>query len=80
MYRRPWNEDDETSKIQRSYGYNMDLVQDFQEVSLSGECGDFIVFNSQNFHRVIPTTGARLRLTVGSFIGLTGSDTMVLWS
>lgn len=80
VYRRLWNKDDESKKVQESYGYSMELVHGCQEVIITGEVGDFIVFNSQNFHRVLSTQGKRLRLTVSSFIGLTRSDTLLLWS
>ena len=80
VYKRPWMKSDEMRKVPESYGYEMELVRDRQEATIEGEAGDFVVFNSQNFHRVLPTEGQRLRLTVSSFIGLTGSGTLLLWS
>ena len=80
VYRHLWNQEDESKKVPTSYGYSMELVRDCPEAVITGEVGDFIVFNSRNFHRVLPTQGDRLRLTVSSFIGLTKSDTLLFWS
>lgn len=55
------------------------LVEGRARVSLTGAVGDVMLFNTRNYHEILPCRGGR-RLTVSSFIGRKPDGRLVLWS
>lgn len=54
-------------------------VADSTQVLLEGTVGDVVLFNTRNYHEVLPCSGG-LRITVSSFIGKMPDGGLVLWS
>ncbi|MGH6848545.1 MAG: hypothetical protein ACREC0_14280 [Methylocella sp.] len=55
------------------------LVADRPNVTLDCAVGDILLFNTRNYHEILPCMGGR-RITVSSFIGRKPDGSLVLWS
>ena len=80
IFNRPWTADAEQLHVPGSYGYDPALVDQHDFVTIEPQAGDFVAFNSRNFHAVLPTEPGPERVTLGSFIGRLPNDELVLWS
>ena len=84
IYRRLWESADEVYKrTEGGYGYTDEVVSDAECVTISPDVGELVLFNSQNYHKVLSTnlTHDRERVSVSSFIGLDErEDSLWLWS
>ena len=78
VYDRQWRSSDESARIPGSYGYRMDLVSGADKFSITPIVGNVVLFNCKNFHQVLPAESPRL--SIGSFIGRTKFDELLLWS
>ena len=80
VHDRLWTPECQLLKTPNSYGYSHSLVADVADVHLAPTVGDATIFNSQNFHEVLPGGKPGERLTVSSFIGVMDDGHYVLWS
>lgn len=78
VYNRQWQPDDEKYKILGSYGYDYSLVANSEVKHNIPVTGDLVIFNSRNFHEVVPAIGERI--TISSFIGKMPGGDLVFWS
>ncbi|MEH1866386.1 MAG: hypothetical protein V7K69_15470 [Nostoc sp.] len=78
VYNRQWQPEDEKYKISGSYGYDSSLVVNSEVKHNIPLIGDLLIFNSRNFHEVLPGIGERI--TISSFIGQMPSGDLVFWS
>ncbi len=78
VYNRQWQAEDELQKIPGSYKYSHNLVKDTEFKDNTPIVGDLVIFNSRNFHEVLPAQGERI--TVSSFIGKMPEGNLVFWS
>ena len=81
IYDKQWVKSDDSHIIQDSYGYKEDLVDGCHSISYKPTRGDFVLFNSRNFHKVEPSFGKKDRITIGGHFGLKkGEDkTLIGW-
>lgn len=61
-----------------SYGFDKTLVKDAESFVIRPTRGDLYIFNSRNFHEVLPARG--VRITNSSFIGRYPSGKFAMWS
>ena len=78
IYDREWSEKDEAKKEAGTYGYNIDVVKNAEQVCVATVAGEVILFNCRNFHQVQKADSPRI--TMGSFIGRTEHNELLLWS
>lgn len=78
VYNRQWEPEDEKYKIPNSYGYDYSLVAGSEIKQNFPVIGDLVIFNSRNFHEVLPAIGERI--TISSFIGKMPGGDIVFWS
>ncbi|MEH2050565.1 2OG-Fe(II)-dependent halogenase WelO5 family protein [Nostoc sp.] len=78
VYNRQWQPEDEKYKIPGSYGYDFSLIANSQVKHNIPLTGDLVIFNSRNFHEVLPGIGERI--TISSFIGQMPRGDLVFWS
>ena len=78
VYNRQWQPDDEKYKTPGSYGYDSSLVTKSEVKHNIPLTGDLVIFNSRNFHEVLPGIGERI--TISSFIGKMPGGDLVFWS
>ncbi|BAT53528.1 hypothetical protein NOS3756_24890 [Nostoc sp. NIES-3756] len=78
VYNRQWQPEDEKYKIPGSYGYDSSLVANSEVKHNIPLTGDLVIFNSRNFHEVLPGIGERI--TISSFIGQMPGGDLVFWS
>ncbi|MEH2199903.1 2OG-Fe(II)-dependent halogenase WelO5 family protein [Nostoc sp.] len=78
VYNRQWQPEDEKYKIPGSYGYDYSLVATSEVKHNIPIMGDLVIFNSRNFHEVVPGIGERI--TISSFIGKMPGGDLVFWS
>ncbi|MDZ8189306.1 MAG: hypothetical protein RMX96_31265 [Nostoc sp. ChiSLP02] len=78
VYNRQWQPKDEKYKIPDSYGYDSSLVANSEVKHNIPLIGDLVIFNSRNFHEVLPGIGERI--TISSFIGQMPGGDLVFWS
>lgn len=75
-----WNKNDEQYKINNSYGYDSLVVEKIQSVKIKPNTGDLILFNSRNYHQVLPNKNDDSnRLTLSCFAGLY-NENLLFWS
>lgn len=80
VWRHRWNPADDAHRYR--YGYEPVVVENCQEVKVTPELGDGLLFNPNNFHTVWPNgagEGAR-RITLTFFLGLTPASDLIVWS
>ncbi|KUM95739.1 proline hydroxylase [Streptomyces yokosukanensis] len=77
VWRHRWQPDDEQHRD--AYGYRPAAVGHCQQVSLTPELGDGLLFNPANFHAVEPNPGGR-RIAFAFFLGLTTTGQLITWS
>jgi hypothetical protein len=80
VHNRLWTPECQLEKLPNSYGYSANLVAPVPNIHLAPTVGDVVIFNSQNFHEVLPGGEPGERLTVSSFIGFMRDGSSVLWS
>lgn len=84
VFNKAWKlEDDETlDEVQplSSYGYPAKLVEGVRSECIRPEQGDIVLFNTRNFHEVVPSSGPVTRLSLTTFFGRLKSDEIVFWS
>ena len=78
VYNRQWQPEDEKYKTPSSYGYDYSLVATSEVKHNIPLTGDLVIFNSRNFHEVVPGIGERI--TISSFIGKMPGGDLVFWS
>ncbi|MBP5975686.1 hypothetical protein HW132_23845 [Brasilonema sp. CT11] len=78
VYNRQWQPEDEKYKTPASYGYDHSLVATSEVKHNIPLTGDLVIFNSRNFHEVVPAIGERI--TISSFIGKMPGGDLVFWS
>ncbi|BAY78302.1 hypothetical protein NIES25_47730 [Nostoc linckia NIES-25] len=78
VYNRQWQPEDEKYKISGSYGYDSSLIVNSEVKHNIPITGDLVIFNSRNFHEVLPGIGERI--TISSFIGKMPEGDLVFWS
>jgi hypothetical protein len=89
IWRRHWREEDEQAyryaraaeKGYRAEGYRPEVVEGWPYVVVPPRAGRLVLFNTLYYHVVRDVTGAKPRLAMSSFIGVTDeSSPLVLWS
>ncbi|MEG4503686.1 2OG-Fe(II) oxygenase [Microcoleus sp. F6_B4] len=78
VYNRQWCVNDQQYKLPGSYSYDTNLVKNSQAKYITPVLGDLVLFNSRNFHQVLPGEGERI--TMSSFIGKMPKGNLVFWS
>jgi len=78
VYSRFYELKDEAKRVKGEYYYDYSLVKDAQVFSYTPRVGEIVVFNSRNFHEVLPVSGDRFSLS--SFIGKFPNGDLGLWS
>lgn len=78
IHRRLWQPEDEVYHVTNSYHYDHEVVSGVAAKKILFHTGDLILFNSRNYHEILQCKGTRL--TVGSFIGKSQNEKLVLWS
>ena len=78
VYNRQWQSEDEKYKTPGSYGYDYSLIATSEVKHNIPVTGDLVIFNSRNFHEVLPGIGERI--TISSFIGKMPGGDLVFWS
>jgi 2OG-Fe(II) oxygenase superfamily len=78
VHNRQWCMNDEQYKLPSSYSYDANLVKDSEVKYITPVLGDLVLFNSRNFHQVLPGEGERI--TMSSFIGKMPKGNLVFWS
>ena len=78
VYNRQWQPEDEKYKTPGSYGYDYSLVATSEVKHNIPLTGDLVIFNSRNFHEVVPAIGERI--TICSFIGKMPGGDLFFWS
>jgi L-gamma-glutamyl-L-propargylglycine hydroxylase len=79
VFRRRWQPADEISHGD-GYFYPGSLLDREQFVSVRASTGDAVLFDSRNYHRILPGEGAGRRVTLSFFVGLSSTGALVLWS
>ncbi|KPV93680.1 hypothetical protein AN214_04284 [Pseudoalteromonas sp. P1-9] len=77
IYDRVWELDDEQYRY-GSYGFEEAVVDGCNYVKLVPEKGELILFNTRNYHKVLPSEGKRM--TVASAIGELPNGNILFWS
>ncbi|MEH2381337.1 MAG: hypothetical protein V7K27_21030 [Nostoc sp.] len=78
VYNRQWQPEDEKYKTPGSYDYDYSLIATSEVKHNIPLTGDLVIFNSRNFHEVLPGIGERI--TISSFIGKMPGGDLVFWS
>jgi hypothetical protein len=88
VWRRHWCEEDERSyryagaaeKAYRGEGYRPEVVEGWPNVVVPARAGRLVLFNTLYYHIVRDVTGAKPRLAMSSFIGVTDANSpLLLW-
>jgi hypothetical protein len=89
VWRRRWREEDERTyryprAAERGYraeGYRPEVVEGWPYVVVPPRAGRLVLFNALYYHKVLDVAGARPRLAMSSFVGVTDEGSpLVLWS
>lgn len=82
VYNQPWQpnifEQFQLPGHSGSYGFNNYFVKERQYFTIKPDAGDLWIFNTRNFHEVLPSDGRRY--TNSSFIGQLKNGKFILWS
>ncbi|MFD8478609.1 putative 2OG-Fe(II) oxygenase [Kitasatospora sp. NPDC059673] len=78
VHRHRWQPSDE--QYRDGYGYVDASVEGLPSVTVAPETGDAILFDSRNFHAVLPVDGEGRRVSLSFFLGVTGRGPLALWS
>jgi hypothetical protein len=79
VFRRRWQPSDDAIRGS-GYFYPAELLTGEQYVSVLASVGDAVLFDSRNYHRVLPCADEGRRVTLSFFIGVSGSGELVVWS
>lgn len=77
IWRRKWQPDDDACRL--AFGYQARLLGGTPDAVVSARQGDAVLFKSQYYHDVLPSTGGR-RITLSLFIGMAENGSLVMWS
>lgn len=77
IYRHQWNPED--GAFRSGYGYHRKVIDGEQEIVLSVDLGDALLFDPRYFHSVESSTQGR-RVAVTFFLGLTTQGELIIWS
>ncbi|WP_149262019.1 hypothetical protein [Actinomadura sp. K4S16] len=77
IYRHQWDPADSASRS--GYGYHRNVIDGEQEIVLSVELGDALLFDPRYFHSVDPSPQGR-RIAVTFFLGLNSRGELIMWS
>lgn len=77
VYCRQWRPEDNRFK-EGSYGFNREVVAGSEHATFQPAVGEVVLFNTKNYHEVVPSLGDRI--TVTSAIGETSQGDLILWS
>jgi hypothetical protein len=77
IWRRTWEPADEAARI--GFGYDRQVVDGAQSVTVRPAAGDALVFNPRFYHSVAGGQDGR-RVSVAMFIGITAAGTLAIWS
>lgn len=81
VYNRQWELEDEKLKEKCSYGYSKKVVENVEFDKIKPEVGDLILFNSRNYHKVLPNENLEdNRITVSCFAAIKSGIECQLWS
>ena len=77
VYDRLWREEDK-----EAYNHDEDVVKNVDFVKVKPEIGDLVlaIANTRDYHKVLASGSNVSRLTVTSFVGLTSTGELMLWS
>ncbi|TDD38197.1 proline hydroxylase [Actinomadura sp. KC06] len=78
VWRHRWALADDVHR--HKYGYTPAVVENYQEVTVTPELGDGLLFNPNNYHTVRPNGEGHRRITLAFFFGLTPEGSLVAWS
>lgn len=78
IWKKQWNAHDDAQKIQGSYGYTPNVVENVPSAEIVPQLGMLMVINTRNFHHVSPAAGTRI--AISSAIGRMPNGDVVLWS
>ncbi|XP_077986443.1 uncharacterized protein LOC144440878 isoform X2 [Glandiceps talaboti] len=81
VYDRQWDAGlEELRSFDLSRPYDPNIIDGVRTWTLQPIQGDLVLFNSRNFHKVLPAAESPTRYTFGSFMGRFESGEIVLWS
>lgn len=81
VYDRQWEPAFEQARASYTDPYDPKLIStETRRLVSQPELGALVLFNSRNFHEVLPSHGATRRITLSSFIGRTEDGNLLLWS
>ena len=81
VYHKQWQAIDEGYHIAGSYAYDAAVVHESEYIEIAPRQGEFVLFNSRNFHEVDANISTRERITLSSFIGLSQvTNELLFWS
>lgn len=69
VYNRPWQKEDDKFIKAGTYGYDKVVVKNAESYNYKPSAGDLVIFNSRNFHEVVPSSGNIDRITIGGHFG-----------
>lgn len=81
VHNKKWQLEDEKLKKANSYGYNKKIVDNVELAKIKPEVGDLILFNSRNYHKVLPNGNLdENRITFSCFAGINKNNECQIWS
>ncbi|MCC3766439.1 hypothetical protein [Streptomyces sp. UNOC14_S4] len=80
IYRRPWQPEDETFKIEGGLGYDEGVVEGHPGHEFKPQAGDVYVINPMQYHSIERVSGSD-RITMGFFLGFADEElgSAVVW-
>jgi hypothetical protein len=78
VYDKQYSPADESTRKNGDYWYLSETVSGARRVTYQPAVGDLVIFNSRNFHEVLPVSGDRYSLS--SFAGQMPGGDWALWS
>lgn len=78
LYDQSWEPADLVHRIPDSYGYDHGVLTTGKYEEILPLLGDLVIFNSRNYHEVMPSNESRI--TMSSFIGQLPDSSIVFWS
>ncbi|MGD1852147.1 MAG: 2OG-Fe(II) oxygenase [Cyanophyceae cyanobacterium] len=77
IWDRLWQEEDDQLLVKGTYYHDEKIISNIPSITVKPVLGELIIFNSQNYHTVLP---AQNRIAVGSWISLMPDRSLKLWS
>ncbi len=72
-----WVPEDDQFLVNQTYYHDDEVVSGIPYIQIRPRLGEAIIFNSRNYHTVLPTNN---RVAIGSWISLMPNETLRLWS